>query len=81
MNKKDWARMAFRSSKTKTTGDNNTKAHWPMKQLNDLQDFWEDIMWTDETKAEGFHLIPSGMKLTQHFIPTVKRDGSVMVCA
>lgn len=60
---------------------NNTKAHWPIKQLNDLQDFWEDIMWTDETKGEGFHLIPSGMKLTQHFIPIVKRDGSVMVCA
>ncbi|KAK3514588.1 hypothetical protein QTP70_021648, partial [Hemibagrus guttatus] len=57
------------------------------KHLDDPQDFWENTLWTDETKTELFGRsvsITSGVKVTPHFrkniIPTVKYGGgSVMV--
>uniref|UniRef100_A0AAY4DN58 Transposase n=1 Tax=Denticeps clupeoides TaxID=299321 RepID=A0AAY4DN58_9TELE len=34
----------------------NIKAHlnFAKKHLNDCQDFWENTLWTDETKVELF---------------------------
>ncbi len=40
------------------------------KHLDDPQDFWENTLWTDETKVELFGRcvhITSGVKVTQHF--------------
>ncbi len=40
------------------------------KHLDDPQDFWENTLWTDETKLnflEGVVPITSGVKVTQHF--------------
>ncbi|KAF7664638.1 hypothetical protein LDENG_00170880, partial [Lucifuga dentata] len=54
----------------------NTKARltFAKKHLDDPQDFWENILWTDETKVELFAF------QKKNIIPTVKHGGgSVMV--
>ncbi len=50
----------------------NIKAHlsFARKHLDYPQDFWENTLWTDETKVEhleGVCPITSGVKVTQHF--------------
>ena len=56
------------------------------KHLDENQDFWEAILWTDETKVELFGKCPVtfGVKVTQHFrkkniLPTVKYGGGSIV--
>ncbi len=68
----------------------NIKAHlsFARKHLDDPQDFWENTLWTDETKVELFgrcvsHYIWRKSNTAfqkKNIIPTVKYgDGSVMV--
>ncbi len=68
----------------------NTKAHltFAMKYLDYPQDFWANILWTDETNVTlfGRYVSRSIWRKTntafhkKNIIPTVKRGGSVMVC-
>ncbi len=67
---------------------NNTKARltFAKQYLNYPQDFWPNILWTDEEKLsflEGACPVTSGVETNTVFhkkkiIPTVKRGGSVM---
>ncbi|KAF7640693.1 hypothetical protein LDENG_00022540, partial [Lucifuga dentata] len=60
----------------------NTKARltFAKKHLDDPQDFWENILWTDETKVELFGSVKLTAFQKKNIIPTVKHGGgSVMV--
>ncbi len=67
----------------------NIKAHlsFARKHLDDPEDFWENTLWTDETKVELFgrcvsHYIWRKSNTAfqkKNIIPTVKCGGSVMV--
>ncbi|KAF7642649.1 hypothetical protein LDENG_00253840 [Lucifuga dentata] len=60
----------------------NTKARltFAKKHLDDPQDFWENILWTDETKVELFGRRKTNTAFQKkNIIPTVKHGGgSVM---
>ncbi len=61
----------------------NTKAclTFTKKYLDYPQDFWANILWTDETFniLEGVCPVTSGVKLTQHFIKRTSYQQSNMV--
>ncbi len=62
---------------------NNTKARltFAKKYLDYPQDFWTNILWTDETKVflKGVCPVTSGIKPTQHFIKRTSYQQSNMV--
>lgn len=49
------------------------------QNINDLHDFWDNILWTDGPKGECLGRFESGIELTQHFIKRLSYTKMVVV--